>query len=160
MERTSSWLISFFIIIFWVFRLIVAITTQNGSELGGFIAFDLNTEIVILFITVFSLFFIMKRKIFGGLVYIIIYCYYFGGYIINNALPQIINGNAVDMTILQNMLVSLLAIFISVFALIDLIIDKKIKNKYTDKKTDWFFNEKSTDREVDERADKNQYKLY
>ena len=48
-------------VMFWVFRVIVAIETQIGQDFGGFIAFDFNMEIIMLFITIVCFIFIFVR---------------------------------------------------------------------------------------------------
>ena len=73
MERTSSWLISFFIVIFWVFRVLVAISVQSGSNLANFITFDFNLEIIMLFVTILSFILIVRRSIIGGILYFVTY---------------------------------------------------------------------------------------
>jgi len=129
MERTSSWLISIFIVVFWVFRLIVAISTQTGNDFGGFVVFDFNKEVIILFVTVLSYTMIVKRNVLGALIYCITYGYYFGGYIYMNVLPAITNGTQLGINIIQNSLVSLVAILLAVFAVLDLFIEKIKKSK-------------------------------
>ena len=66
----------------------------------------------------------------------------------------------VDNVAMQNGLVALVGVLISVLTLFDILFEKIKKKKYSDKKTDWFFNNKDTDRKMDDRADKNQYKFY
>ena len=41
----------------------------------------------------------------------------------------------------------------------DIFFNKEGKGKDSDKKTDWFYTNEQYDREIDERADKNQYKF-
>ena len=160
MERTSSWLISFFVIMFWIFRIIVSIFAQTGSDWAGFVVFDFNTEIILHFITILSFVLVVKRKIMGAILYLITYGYYFGGYIWLSLLPIISNGNEMTVEGTQNLIVAILAIILSVFVFIDVLIDKIKRKKYSDSNTDWFFNNKNTDRKIDEKADKNQYKIY
>lgn len=160
MERLSSWLISIFIVMFWVFRVIVAIFAQSESDFAGFIAFNYNLEVILLFVTLLSFILIVKRKMIGAILYVVTYGYYFGGYIYINVLPIIINQNQMDATILQNATVSIIAIILSICSLWDLSIEKIKRKKYRDSKTDWFFDNKKTDRNLDNKADKNQYRIY
>ena len=160
MERLSSWLISIFIVMFWVFRVIVAIFAQSESDFAGFIAFNYNLEVILLFVTLLSFILIVKRKMIGAILYVVTYGYYFGGYIYTNVLPIIINQNQMDATILQNATVSIIAIILSICSLWDLSIEKIKRKKYRDSKTDWFFDNKKTDRNLDNKADKNQYRIY
>ena len=160
MERLSSWLISIFIVMFWVFRVIVAIFAQSESDFAGFIAFNYNLEVILLFVTLLSFILIVKRKMIGAILYVVTYGYYFGGYIYTNVLPIIINQNQMDATILQNATVSIIAIILSICSLWDLSIEKIKRKKYRDSKTDWFFDNKKTDRNLHNKADKNQYRIY
>lgn len=160
MKDLKSWLLLFFGILFWIFRIIVAIYTQSEETFGGFVAFDLKIEIILLFVTVLSFIFIAKRNILGGILYTVTYCYYFGGYFITNVVLVLVEGNQVDNAVMQNGLVSLVGVLISVCTLFDIFFEKMKKKKYSDSKTDWFFNNKDTDRQMDDRADKNQYKFY
>ena len=158
MKRMSSWLLVFFMVLFWVFRVIVAIETQTGQDFGGFIAFDFKMEIAMLFLTIICFILVLKRNLIGGIIYLGGYVYYFGGYLLVDAFPKISNG--VDMSLVQNMAVAILAIFIALFVFLDIIIDRKTNNNHKDNKTDWFFKNEKLDRKMDERADTNQYRHY
>ena len=160
MKDLKSWLLLFFAILFWIFRIVVAIYTQSEEIFGGFFAFDLKIEIILLFITVLCLALIAKRNIIGGLIYVITYCYYFGGYFYTNVLNIIISGNEVDNIAMQNGLVAIVGVFLSFLTFLDIIFEKIKIRKYSDKKTDWFFDNKESDRQLDNRSDKNHYKFY
>ena len=56
-------------------------------------------------------------------------------------------------------LLSTLGILLSFFALIDVNLNRYRTNTSKSKKTDWFYDNKQFDREIDERADRNQYRL-
>lgn len=160
MRNLSSWLIVMFMGMFWVFRLIIALTVQfGGTDFGGFIAFDFNKEVVILFITIVCIVLFVKRSIIGTGAYMITYLYYFGGYIFNNL---IINRTeeALSMSTIQNLLAAALGLILAIIALVDLLFDKATRRSHSDRKTDWFFKNKNFDRKYDERADKNQYRNY
>ena len=158
MKRMSSWLLIFFMVIFWVFRVVVAIETQMGQDFGGFTTYDFNMEIIMLFVAVVCFIFILKRNSIGGIVYLGGYVYYFGGYLLVDAIPKISNGS--NMSLIQNMAVAILAIFLALFVFIDIIIDGKTNNNHKDNKTDWFFKNEKLDRKLDDRADTNQYRHY
>ena len=160
MERVSSWLISIFITVFWIFRVVVAIFAQTESDFSGFIVFDFSKEIILIFVTLISIILIFKRKLFGAILYIITYGYYFGGYLYTNTLSNLAADNNLSGELFQNSIISILAIILSVIALLDLVYEKVRKNKYNDSKTDWFFEDKKTDRKLDNKADTNQYKIY
>ena len=49
-------------------------------------------------------------------------------------------------------------IILPLAVLIDLLLDRGRKEHPVDKKTDWFYKNEKFDRELDERADKNNYR--
>ncbi len=106
MKNLSSWLLVMFMAMFWIFRVIVAFQAQYGNSFGGFIAFNFTFEIILLFVTILCMILVLRRNFVGGVIYLISYGYYFGGYIVTNALPSILSGETVPMGILQNAMVS------------------------------------------------------
>ena len=160
MKSLFSWMLAMFMVMFWIFRFVVALMTQTNESWAGFIVFDNTQEIILLFVTVLSFILVVKRNLLGGLLYIISYGYYFGGYVLANVLPVITEGTTLSIDVIQNVVVAVIGLFIALFTLFDLMIEKLRKKHYSDSKTDWFFNNKEHDREIDERADKNQYRIY
>lgn len=158
MKNVSSWLLVFFIGIFWMFRIAVTLSSQSGGDFGGFIVFDNTLEIALLFFTLLCLILILKRVIWGGVLYLVANCLYFGGYIVQNLFPALTSESGVDMIVLQNSMVGILGIAIAVCAIIDIAVQKIHTKHFSDNKTDWYFNNDKYDREMDERADKNQYR--
>ena len=57
MKNLSTWLLVMFMIMFWVFRIIVAFTAQYGKDFGGFIAFNFTEEVILLFVAILSFIF-------------------------------------------------------------------------------------------------------
>ena len=57
-----------------------------------------------------------------------------------------------------NTFVSFIGVILPVAVLLDLLVDKGRKANPKDKKTDWFYTNEEFDRQMDERADKNNYK--
>ena len=57
-----------------------------------------------------------------------------------------------------NTFISLIGIIIPVAIILDLLMDKSRKANPHDKKTDWFYANEKFDRQMDERADKNNYR--
>ncbi len=160
MRSLSSWLLVMFMGMFWIFRLVVAFQAYYGGEFGGFIAFDITTEIVLLFVAILCMILFLRRSLIGGVIYLGAYGFYFGKYIFLNAIPSLTSGDTMDMAVMQNALVSAVAIVIAFCAFFDLLVNKMRKTDPKDKKTDWFFNNEQYDRKYDERADKNQYRNY
>ena len=62
MKKMSSWLLTIFIIMFWVFRLIVAFTYNMGINFA-IKPLDFNIEMILLFVTFFAILLIVKRKL-------------------------------------------------------------------------------------------------
>ena len=158
MKNVASWLLVFFMVMFWAFRIIVTLSAQFGGDFGGFIVFDNNIEIAILFITLVCFIFIVRRVIWGGIAYLVVNSFYFGTYLIQTFFPAILSSEGADMIILQNAIICLLGIFLALFIVIDLAIQRIKTRHFTDNKTDWYFNNEKYDRKMDERADRNQYR--
>ena len=160
MKNLSSWLLVMFMFMFWIFRIAVTYQAQYEKEFGGFIAFNFNIEVALLFIVVLCMILILRRFLIGGILYLVSYGYYFGGYILSNALPGLLEGESLSMSVLQNTMVSFIGIVLAVCVFLDLVVQKARKRDPKDKKTDWFFNNEQYDRKMDDRADKNQYRNY
>ena len=157
MRNLSSWLLLMFLILFWIFRIAVTLSFQYGRDFGGFTVIDNTTEIAMLFVTILCVIFIVRRWALGGIIYMLGYGYYFGKYILD-AIPTLTSGENVDFVLLQNVIVGALAVFLGFFIVLDILIEKIRRKNYSDNKTDWFFKNKKSDRKLDERADKNQYR--
>ncbi len=156
MKSLSSWLIAMFMFMFWGFRVAVAFQAQYEKNFGGFIAFNLTIEVILLFLVILCMILFLKRVLLGGIIYLGAYGYYFGSYILQNLL----SGNSMGIETMQNVMVSALGIIIAFCAFFDLIVAKARKKDPKDKKTDWFFQNEQYDRKFDERADKNEYRNY
>lgn len=156
MKNLSSWLICFFMIMYWAFRVVVAITGSMGVD---FVVkpIDNNIEIILLFVVLICIPFIFKRKLIGAIIYLLLYGYYFGRGLYTNVM-QMINDETLSMDVYTNMFFSLIAVAIPIFALFDILLDKNRQKNPVDKKTDWFYKNKDYDRKLDERADKNNYR--
>lgn len=158
MKNVASWLLVFFMAMFWAFRIIVTLSAQFGGDFGGFIVFNNTIEIALLFITLVCFIFIIRRFIWGALLYLLINLYYYGGYIVTALIPAMMSEEGVDMIILQNSMVGLLGIIIALCIVIDIAVQRMKTKHFSDNKTDWYFNNEKYDREMDERADRNQYR--
>ena len=156
MKNLSSWLITIFIVMFWVFRIIVAITGSIGTE---FIVkpIDNNIEIILLFIVLLLVPFIFKRKLWAGIVYLVAYGWYFGRDLIINLITMA-NGETLSINTYLEMFIAIIAIAIPIAAVFDLIVDKSRMKNPVNKETDWFYKNEQYDRKLDERADKNNYR--
>lgn len=159
----STILISMFIGMFWLFRAIVALCTQFSIDLLGIVAYDFNLEIIILFVTILCFVLIIKRKLIGSLLYLLVYGTYFGNHLFTNLVPLL--GKEITFTtdIAMNLIVDFIAILLALFTLLDILVDKNKKVNPSDKKTDWYFKNEKYDEELkarDKREDKNEYKYY
>ena len=158
MKNLSSWLITFFIIMFWGFRIIVAIAGATNSD---FMVkpIDQNIEVILLFVVLIVIPFIFKRKLIGALVYLVAYGWYFGRGLFTNAIAMI-QGETLSPNTYLDMFVSFIAIVIPIIALFDILFDRARLKNPVNKETDWFYKNEEYDRKLDERADKNQYRTY
>ena len=155
MKKMSSWLLTIFIIMFWVFRIIVAFTYNMGIEFA-IKPLNFNTEMILLFVTFFAILLILKRKLLGGIIYVISNIYYFGSYAYSFISAP---GTEMDMETVMNIFIAAVALILSIGILLDLALNQDRHEGKDDKNTHWFYKNEKFDRKLDERADKNQYRL-
>ncbi len=158
MKNFSTWMLVMFMILFWLFRLVVAISFEFKMDLIGIEPLNQKLEIILLFVVILCLILIVKRKITGALIYLMAYGMYFGVYLYNSVMDMINPEVTVNTITYFNAFVSLVGMIIPIAVLLDLLLDKGRKAHPVDKKTDWFYKNKQFDRELDERADKNNYR--
>ena len=156
MKNLSSWLITFFIIMFWALRVIVAIMGTMGSDFM-IMPIDNNVEVILLFVVLVLVPFIFKRKIWAAVVYLLAYGWYFGRGLLTNIMSMI-NGEALSAMIYMDMFIALIAIALPIAAVFDILLDKSRMKNPVNKETDWFYKNEQYDRKLDERADKNNYR--
>ena len=157
MRSMASYLLLIFMVMFWIFRIVVAFTTSIGVDIG-FVPMDMNMEIILLFVAMVCIGLVGKRKLIGAIIYVIAYGAYFGVDLYNIVIG-IMNG-ATTLTDYSRAIVSFIGIAIPLAVLFNLLIDKNRTANPVDKKTDWFYKNEQFDRKLDERADKNQYRNY
>lgn len=160
MKSLSSWLLVMFMAMFWLFRVVVAFQAQYANDFGGFIAFNMTIEVILLFVVILCMALVLRRNIIGGIIYLLSYGYYFGGYILTNGIPAIASGETLGMSVMQNIMVAAIGVILALFVFLDLMIARVRRKDPKDKKTDWYFQNDKYDRKYDERADKNQYRNY
>ena len=159
MKNFSTWMLVMFMVLFWGFRVVVTLMTQMGKDLGGMSPLNAQMEIILSFIVLICLILIVKRKMLGGLIYLLGYGMYFGVNIFNYAMALIEQQTEnLGVSIHMSAFISLLGIILPVAILLDLLVDKGRKANPKDKKTDWFYKNEQFDRKLDERADKNNYR--
>ena len=157
MRNFSTWLLVMFIVIFWVFRVIVAVGGEFGFDVAGITPLNPHLEIVLLFVVLACIVLIVKRKILGALIYLLAYGMYFGADVITK-LGMILEGNTLGINEGFSAFVSILGIILPIMVLLDMLADKARKANPVDKKTDWFYKNEDFDRKLDERSDKNNYR--
>ena len=157
MKKFSTYLLVMFMIVFWIIRIIITLASQLGKDFMGMIPINETFEIAILFATLLCLILIVKRKLVGAILYLVMHAIYFGGDI-TNKLSIMANNEVLSFSQSTEMIFSMLGIILPLAVLIDLLLDKNRKNNPKDKKTDWFYKNEQFDRKLDERADKNNYR--
>lgn len=153
MKSFANYLITFFLILFFVFRLVVVyLTTANIDFL--IISNNIDNEIIFLFIMFFSIVLIIKNKVLGSIVLFVstIWCY--GG----TVYTFFANNLVTSQDIVLQFLSAFVGIFLSFMSLVILILQKKQEINPVNKKTDFFYKNENYDRKIDERADKNNYR--
>lgn len=155
MTSLFSYLLTFLGIIFWFFRVIATLLYQLEKE---FFMQPLNIEleIVVLFATIPCMIFVLKRNIVGAAAYLGLYGAYFGTALYENIMNMQESGLTIANS--SNMLVVIIGIIIPALTFLDILFNKN-RRKPGDKHTDWFYANEEFDREFDERADRNQYKI-
>lgn len=163
MANFSTIMLTIFMVMFWLFRAIVALCTQFSIDMLGLVAYNFNWEVIIAFLTLLCILLVVKRKLIGALLYLMLYGVYFGEHFITNLFPLVQGQAALSTDFVMNLLVDLVAIILAVFVLFDTLLDKGRKVNPMDGKTDWYFKNEKYDEELkarDQREDKNEYKFY
>ncbi len=161
MKNFSTWMLVMFMAMFWLLRIVVAVTYEMGGSLGGIEPINQTMEIILLFVVLLCMLLVIKRKLVGGLIYLLAYGLYFGANLMTGITAML--DTTAEITISSmgaylSLFVSLIGIVIPVAVLFDLLLDKNRKANPKDKKTDWFYKNEQFDREMDDRADKNNYR--
>lgn len=161
MASFSTWILTIFMVMFWLFRAIVAVCTQFSVDLLGIVAYDFNMEVIIAFVTLICIILVVKRKLIGSLIYLALYGVYFGEHFITNIMSLTQATVTIDLS--MNLISDLVGIMLALFVVFDMLVDKGRKANPIDRKTDWYFKNEKYDEELkarDQREDKNEYKFY
>lgn len=155
MKSLANWLTVIFMGMYWGFRVMVCVKAAQKTDF--FVTpINLQLEIIMLFITLFCIILVAKRKMIGGIIYILMYLAYFGTDLFSTLIPAI-NNYELNEGIIIDSASSILGVVLAIAIIMDLAFDK---SKLPDQKqTDWFYGNKKYDRKMDDRADKNNYKL-
>ena len=156
MTSLFSYLLTFFGIAFWAFRVVVTLLYQLDVD---FFAQPLNLtyEITVLFASLPCIVLVVKRNIVGAAAYMGLYVTYFGTAVYEAFLGAQAGGfNLVNSS---DMMCTILGVVISVLTFLDVLFNKnRALGKYKGA-GDWFYKNEAFDREFDESADRNQYKI-
>ncbi len=150
-----SYLLTFLTLMFWAFRLIVAYCFSMQIDIG-FEPLNIGVEIALLFASVPCIILMIRRNLLATFIYAMMYWLYFGTDLIIT-ITAMVNGEAI--TDFSTAIASFVGVGIPVFNLIDVYINKNRVGKSGDRKTDWFYKNKDYDRQFDERADRNNYRM-
>lgn len=152
MKSIGDFLCGIFMTMFWIFRIIVTAVSYLEIEFP-FASINTNIEIILLFLTLVCIICVFKRFAIGGIIYFISYCAYFGPDLFTRIQGGVNSGS------IGYVLVDFIAIILAALVVLNIILSntRKTTNR---KNTDWFYGEKKYDRELDERADKNNYRIY
>lgn len=154
-----SLMITVFAVIFWIFRIVVTLTTTLKWEFF-MTPLNVNVEIALLFITLFCLVFICRRKIIAALIYLLTHLGYFGVYLYEKIANIITGAIELDAALTIDLFFALIGIIIPFLIFLDIGFSNSSKKTTSRiKTTDWFYHNKKYDRQFDERADRNQYKF-
>ena len=163
MSNFSTWLIAIFAVMFWLFRALVALCEQFSIDLLGIVTYNFNVEIIICFAIIVCIVLIIKRKMIGSLLYLLIYGTYFGDHLFTSIMSILQNQSVLTIDLSMNLICDIIGVFLPVFAVLDMLVDKSRKANPIDKKTDWYFKNEKYDQELkarDKREDNNEYKFY
>ena len=77
MKKLSTYLLVAFMVMFWIFRIVLAFTNSIGIDMGFRIA-NINIEVILLFVNLVLILLVAKRKMIGAIAYLLVNVWYFG----------------------------------------------------------------------------------
>lgn len=155
MQKFSTWMVLSLDVMFWILRIIAALTDTMAIDFM-IKPINMNMEIIMIFVALVSFVLIAKRKFLGAIIYMIGYFGYFGIALVTNLQKMTTTGGSVNDY--GTVMFSLVGVALPIFTFLDLLLDKNRQLHPTDKKTDWFYKDEKYDMKKDERADKNNYR--
>ena len=157
MKSMFSYLITFFAVLYWAFRVVVSLMYSMGKD---FICVPLNSnlEILILFLTIPSIIFIIRRNLVAATLYFAMYAAYFGTILYNSLTETLGTDMSMSINDTTSLLFTAIGVVIPFLVFLDIFIQRNRFNP-TDRNTDWFYNNEQFDIKMDDRADTNQYKI-
>lgn len=155
MKNFSSWLVTMFAFMFWGLRVVGTVMYSLGNDFL-FEPSDLTMEVALLFITFACICFFVKRRLWASIIYLAAHFLYYIPSFVTHFI-QITEGT-LEIEKYMGVLFEFVGIILPLAALFDVLLDRNRKAHPTDKKTDWFYTNKEFDRQMDDRADKNNYR--
>ena len=156
MTTLFSYLLTFLAILFWFFRVIATLLYQLDMD---FFSVPLNStlEIIVLFTSLPCILLVIKRNIVGAAAYLGIYATYFGTALYEAFLAT----QATGLTLVNssNMLFIVVGVLIPLLTFFDILFNKHRTLGKGNAKGDWFYKNENFDRDFDESADRNQYRI-
>lgn len=131
MKSLFSYLVTIFTVMFWFFRLVIALTTTLKIDIGIEVT-NITYEIVLLFISLFAIILIIKRNIIGALIYFSTYLLYFGTEAVGLTY-NLLEGTLMTTQYL-NLFFSIIAVLLAIVTLIDILFNKERINNGKSKK--------------------------
>lgn len=156
MRTMGNYLIIMFSVMLFIFRFIVVFTATLGIK---FIVEPISVtyEMILLFIMLICIILMSKNKLSGAILFVIASLAYYGP----SLLEQItyMSSNSISVETGVQLIISLICITIPIFAFFIIAFAKEQEKRPVDKKTDFFYKNEAYDREYDDRADKNNYRI-
>lgn len=156
MTSLFSYMLTIFGVMFWFFRVIATLLYQLDVDFFA-IPLDTTTEIMVLFATLPCIVLVIKRNIVGAAAYLGIYAAYFGTALYESIMGVQETGYTIANS--ANMILTVIGIVIPLLTFFDILFNKHRTAGKGTKKGDWFYKNEAFDREFDERADRNQYRI-
>ena len=156
MRTMGNYLIIMFSVMLFIFRLIVVFTAMMGIE---FIVepISISYEMILLFIMLICIILMSKNKLSGAIILVISSLAYYGPSLLERI--TYMSSNSIGIETAMQLTVSVICIIIPIFAFFIIAFAKEQEKRPVDKKTDFFYKNEAYDRKLDERADKNNYRI-
>ena len=155
MKMMSHYLIVMLSVLLFIFRLIVLFTTKLGVEFVVH-SFSVPFEIIYLFVMLLCIILMTRSKLIGAIIFLASSLLYLGPTLWNQFMYLSDHSATVEMT--TQMIVTILCLLVPIAAFFIIAFAKQQEKKPVDKKTDFFYKNENYDRNLDDRADKNNYR--
>lgn len=149
-----SYMLSMLAVAFWFFRTLVALAPNIGLSMPV-APTNLEWEIIVLFLSLIGLVGIFRRNVFLTTITLAAYIGFFG----TEGLKIIEANETLQGENLLNIVIFAVGTIIALLNVLDVAFNNNRTGKKRDKKTDWYYDTEKYERELDERADKNRYRI-